>query len=206
MATAAQITANQLNAQSSTGPRTEAGKQTVSRNALRHGLAAKKFFLSETDKPVSAELRDALVEHYHPATDHERALLEELAEAKWRCRTARTIEASFFEIMVKEQRKADRALSEEHALARVFADDTLTKRTSLVMRYLNAAERSAEKVRRQLEHDIALRLEEEERQRRREAVIKRAHFRAAMNSSRETDYARNSGASLQNKASLPQLC
>ncbi len=40
MSTAAQINANQLNAQSSTGPRTPEGKSVVSQNATKHGLTA----------------------------------------------------------------------------------------------------------------------------------------------------------------------
>jgi hypothetical protein len=199
MATAAQITANQLNAQASTGPRTEIGKQTVSRNALAHGLAAKKFFLSEADKPVFAEYRDALAEHYRPATDHERALLEELAEAKWRCRTARIMESSFFEMVVKEQRKADPSLSDEHALARVFVDETLQKRMRLMMRYVAAAERSAEKLRCELAHVLAVRHEEEEYEREREALIRSHQLRAARNPSQLPD------ATVPNKASYPQL-
>ena len=35
------LRANQKNAQHSTGPRTEAGKQRVSQNALKHGLLAR---------------------------------------------------------------------------------------------------------------------------------------------------------------------
>jgi hypothetical protein len=171
MATAAQITANQLNAQASTGPRTEAGKRTVSRNALAHGLAAKKFFLSEADKPVFAELRDALAEHYQPATDHEHSLLEELAEAKWRCRTARIMEASFLGIVVEEQRKADSSLTVERALARVFIDESLQKRLRLMMRYLASAERSAEKAGRELERVIAIRQQEEQREAERQAFM-----------------------------------
>ena len=38
MATSAQIDANCRNAQSSTGPRTDAGKATASQNAYKHGL------------------------------------------------------------------------------------------------------------------------------------------------------------------------
>ena len=40
MTTLTQIEANRRNAQSSTGPRTEAGKERSSRNAVRHGLTA----------------------------------------------------------------------------------------------------------------------------------------------------------------------
>jgi hypothetical protein len=171
MATAAQITANQLNAQASTGPRTEAGKQTVSRNAFAHGLAAKKFFVSEADKTVFAEFRDALAEHYQPATDHERALLEEYAEALWRRRTARTMETSFLEIAIEQQRKADPKMTFERALAGVFMDQALQKRMSLMMRYLAAAERTAEKAGKQLESVIAEREYQQQRQAEVRAMI-----------------------------------
>jgi hypothetical protein len=174
MASAAQFAANQQNAKLSTGPRTESGKLAVTRNASTHSLAAKKFFLSEADRPAFDELRDALAAHYKPASAHEEALLDELAEARWRARTARIIEASLFEIVVREQRKADTNLSQEHALARLFVDETLQKRMRLMMRYLSSAERSAEKARLELERVIALRHEMERRQAEREALLRRA--------------------------------
>ena len=41
MATAAQIEANRLNAQRSTGPKTDEGKVRVRRNAVKHGMTAR---------------------------------------------------------------------------------------------------------------------------------------------------------------------
>ncbi len=41
MATAAQIEANRLNAQRSTGPKTDEGKARVRRNAFKHGMTAR---------------------------------------------------------------------------------------------------------------------------------------------------------------------
>ena len=41
MATAAQIEANRLNAQKSTGPKTDEGKARVRRNAVKHGMTAR---------------------------------------------------------------------------------------------------------------------------------------------------------------------
>ena len=164
MATAAQITANQLNAQSSTGPRTEAGKQTVSRNAFVHGLTAKKLFVSEADKTIFAEFREAFAEHYRPATDHERALFEEFVECVWRRRTARTMETSFLQIAIEDQRKSEPRMSVDHALARVFMDPALQKRMSLLMRYLTSAERAVDKARKHLEAVIAEREAAEQHQ------------------------------------------
>ena len=204
MATAAQITANQINAQSSTGPRTDAGRETVSRNACVHGLAAKKFYLTEADKPVFAELHAALTKHYQPATDHERALLEELAEAKWRCRTARTIESSFLDMIMKDQRKADPSLTEADALARIFMDETLQKRMRLMMRYLTAAQRAADKVRAELEQVIATRREEEQREREFEALRRRAERTANSSTSRPNNYPSSGRHLVQNKPDSPQ--
>ncbi|MCU1257860.1 MAG: hypothetical protein JWO80_745, partial [Bryobacterales bacterium] len=44
-ATAAQLSANRANSESSTGPRTEAGKSRSSQNALRHGLASGRLII-----------------------------------------------------------------------------------------------------------------------------------------------------------------
>jgi hypothetical protein len=129
-----------------------------------HGFAAKKFFLSNDEQPLFNHLRSSLVEHYRPATAHERTLLEELAEARWRARTARTMEAALLELLVADLRKADASLTAEKALARVFSDEGLQKRMRLAMRYLAAAERSVEKARAELEHVIALRKEAERRE------------------------------------------
>jgi hypothetical protein len=43
MTTQAQVEANRRNAQLSTGPKTGAGKQRASRNAVRHGISPASF-------------------------------------------------------------------------------------------------------------------------------------------------------------------
>ena len=43
MTTDKQINANKLNAQKSTGPQTDAGKEASAGNALKHGMTAKKY-------------------------------------------------------------------------------------------------------------------------------------------------------------------
>jgi hypothetical protein len=43
MTSAKKIAANRSNAKRNRGPRTEASKRRISRNALRHGLAAIKY-------------------------------------------------------------------------------------------------------------------------------------------------------------------
>ena len=61
MATEKQIAANRRNAQKSTGPKSEAGKATVSQNRMIHGLCGKFQVLEEIE---SQERFDALLERY----------------------------------------------------------------------------------------------------------------------------------------------
>ena len=49
MASDAQIVANRLNAQKSTGPRTAEGKAVVSQNAVKHGLLARQAVIVGED-------------------------------------------------------------------------------------------------------------------------------------------------------------
>jgi len=72
-----QIEANQQNAQHSTGPKTESGKQKSSRNAVRHGLAAEYFVVGEDPEQVD-ELLQELIDKYQPDGSEEVLLLERI--------------------------------------------------------------------------------------------------------------------------------
>ena len=205
MATAAQVAANQQNALLSTGPRTEAGRLAVSRNAEKHRLASKTFFLSPDEKAAFDDFRHALAERYRPATDHERNLLQEFAEAKWRCRTALAMETSFLDVTVKDQTKTDPALSVEHALTRVFTDETLQKRMRLLMRYVSSAERAAEKARLELERNIAIREEEEHYRAQLAARARRAQALSAANASASPAAVAHAIVPVQNKPNSPLI-
>lgn len=93
MPTAAQIRANRANAQRSTGPRTEAGRQITKFNALRHGLAAKDLIIPGEDPAVLDALRAELRAEYQPGTQTEAMLVEDLAVCWWRLQRARQEEA-----------------------------------------------------------------------------------------------------------------
>jgi hypothetical protein len=68
MATEAQIAANRLNAQKSTGPRTPEGKEKVSQNAVTHGLLARAAVLHGEDwEEFTCFREDMLRRHPHPA-------------------------------------------------------------------------------------------------------------------------------------------
>ena len=119
----------------------------------------------------AAELYAALAKHYQPATDHERALLEELAEAKWRCRTARTAEAALLDITIKELRKADPSLGEDPRSRSHIRRRNAAEAHAPDVAQITTAQRAAGKVR---EEVMAVRRDEERREREFEALRNRA--------------------------------
>ena len=70
MASPAQITANQLNAQLSTGPRTEEGKAAISANALQHGLTAAFTVLAHEDQDQFDQVHTLLRNDHQPENMH----------------------------------------------------------------------------------------------------------------------------------------
>jgi hypothetical protein len=88
MSTAAspRIEANRENAQLSTGPRTERGKQTVRWNALKHGIYSKSVLLPGEDPAEFAELEQVLRERFNPGAEYGNKLLDLLIAAEWRYR------------------------------------------------------------------------------------------------------------------------
>ena len=87
MATAAQIAANQENAQKSTGP-SEEGKAASCMNNFRHGLAGGGFyFLEEEDADEYDALLNALMTEHNADTATELILVEKMAKLTG-CRSA----------------------------------------------------------------------------------------------------------------------
>jgi hypothetical protein len=77
----------------STGPRTAAGKQRSSMNALRHGLTAASPVLP-TEDPAAYQLHcRQFFDEYHPATPTETQLVQELADTSWRLNRVPLLEA-----------------------------------------------------------------------------------------------------------------
>ena len=159
MSTPAQITASRENAKLSTGPRTEAGKQTASQNARRHGLTAKTLVLDIEDREAFEELRAALREDHRPQAGFEDALFETLVESQWRLNRLRCTETSFLNQCIKQLRDADPALDPDLALGLVFADPETARKMRLFLRYQSGIERAYRDALDKLNRAIHLRLE-----------------------------------------------
>jgi hypothetical protein len=83
---AIQLIANQNNAKKSTGPVTVRGKQTVSKNALKHGVFSKTLILTDEDPHEYKNLLDQLFNELHPTGLLEQTLVERIALTLWRQR------------------------------------------------------------------------------------------------------------------------
>ena len=82
-ASRAQMTANQANAQLSTGPRTEAGKTASSQNRRTYGLTGAFVVLPHEDENEYQALYEGLVKEHQPATGTEQILVKKMAQHQW---------------------------------------------------------------------------------------------------------------------------
>ncbi len=90
---AARTRANRANALLSTGPRTAAGKQRSSQNALSHGLTSRSPVLA-TEDPASYQRHcRQLFDEHQPATPTETQITQELADTAWRLNRIPFLEA-----------------------------------------------------------------------------------------------------------------
>ena len=84
MATTAQMAANAANAQHSTGPRSDEGKQRAAANAVKHGLTGAFAVLGHENQLEFDFILERLVEEFGAETEHERFLVGQMAQARWR--------------------------------------------------------------------------------------------------------------------------
>jgi hypothetical protein len=93
MSTVAQQRANKQNAQHSTGPRTAAGKQRSSQNALKHGLCAKDPLIPGEDPDDYYRHCAEMEFDLKPGSAPEENLVDQIADITWRLKRFSRIEA-----------------------------------------------------------------------------------------------------------------
>src|SRR5438552_14212507 len=99
MPTQAQVNANRLNAQKSTGPTTPAGEAISSLNALKSGIDAWSHIIPRED-PTEFEALTAAFVHYQPADPVQLSLVDTLISTEWIQRRLRRIEAQLWNYRV----------------------------------------------------------------------------------------------------------
>jgi hypothetical protein len=118
MASQAQITANRLNAQKSTGPRSEEGKAVSRFNALKHAASAKSLVIPGEDESTLAELAASYHEQFQPVGPEEALLVEKIVAADWTQRRMHRLEAEVLNTLIARQDE-----SEENPVGAAFVAD-----------------------------------------------------------------------------------
>ncbi len=98
-----QQSANRANAQLSTGPTSAAGKQIVSQNALRHGLAGSVHAALPGEEEAFEAHCEGFRDTFRPADIPEQAIVRNLAENYWRLKRAHAMESALFLRIAREQ-------------------------------------------------------------------------------------------------------
>jgi hypothetical protein len=132
MASPAQILANRENARQSSGPKTDTGKQTSSRNAIRHGLTSTQIVIPGEDQSAYEELLRGMHQSYAPANEAERVLVDQIAANAWRLMRAQRVETAFF------AKLTEGAEDPSAALAAAFLDRP--KEMARIHRYVASAQ------------------------------------------------------------------
>jgi DNA-binding TFAR19-related protein (PDSD5 family) len=102
MSTPSRIEINQANSQYSTGPKTEAGKQRSSLNALSHGLTSQVVVMPTEDPHAYQRHLKSLTDEYHPVGATETLLTQALADAAWRLNRVAALEANLLTASVEK--------------------------------------------------------------------------------------------------------
>ena len=101
MPTQAQINANRLNAQKSTGPTSPEGKAASSLNALKSGIDAWSHIIPGEDPAELEALTAAFLLHFRPADPNQLSLVDTLISTEWIQRRLRRIEAQLWNYQIE---------------------------------------------------------------------------------------------------------
>jgi len=98
-----QLEANRANAQKSTGPRTEAGKQRSCLNAYRHGITCQTMVMPEEDMEAYNNFTAGIVASFAVIGALEHQLAQSYATFQWRINRAAAIEETMFTLGLMEE-------------------------------------------------------------------------------------------------------
>ena len=100
MSTQAQMNANRLNAQKSTGPKTAEGKAAVSKNAVKHGLFSHENVIKCEKQSDFDEFREELLAGLKPDGAVEAMLAERIVDLSWRLKRAERMSNEVIDVKI----------------------------------------------------------------------------------------------------------
>src|SRR6202163_1197088 len=171
---------NKANAQKSTGPRTEAGKQRSSLNALRHGLTGQTIVLPTEDIAAYQRHSQSFLAEYQPKGATETQLVQSLLDTAWQVNRASAVETNLFSLGITEMEDRIRAShpEAETALAMALAYREHNRAFANIGIYRQRLTRQFERTLGQLREIQAERRKNEERQLDHAAKILKMHQHA----------------------------
>ena len=92
----AKLAPNRLNAQFSTGPKTDEGKATASLNAVKTALTGRTVLLPGDDAAEYERYIRAYEDELKPVGQRESDLVQSIADTAWRLRRIPALEAAVF--------------------------------------------------------------------------------------------------------------
>jgi hypothetical protein len=130
MLTEKQLAANRANAQHSTGPKTEEGKQRSRLNASRHNLTGQVTAMTPEDRAAHDAFSAGLIKSMAPEGELELQLAQRVATDSWRLNRASAIEDNIFALgLFRGPNDLDIEQAELHAAitaARTFTREAKT--------------------------------------------------------------------------------
>jgi hypothetical protein len=168
---------NRTNAQHSTGPRSPAGKQRSSLNALRHGLTGHVIVLPSEDHTAYETHTRRLFDDLQPKGALEEQLVQSIADTSWRINRIAALETNLLALGIHEQsNNIDTAHPEVHAaLAMAAAVREQTRALSNLSSHEHRLSRQFERTLKQLREIQAERRENDKDQLEKAARILLLH-------------------------------
>jgi hypothetical protein len=137
MCSAKQLDANRLNAQQSTGPKSQDGKHRSSQNSLKHGLTSPSLLPTESPESHN-EFCSQIIQDLNPQTLLEQMLANRIANLLWRLRRIPGAESHLFTLLDNNENQPN-----PHHLAQSFlAHDDKSNPFNRLQRYESHLHRS----------------------------------------------------------------
>jgi hypothetical protein len=113
---------------SRSGPKTEAGRQRIRLNALKHGLCAKSVIVPGESPEEYDDMRADLLDQFKPDTPQEQMLVDQLAQSYW--------------ALLRARRKETELLASQAAMQAWEWTDEYLHSVERFNRYRNSSERA----------------------------------------------------------------
>ncbi len=126
---------NRINAQHSTGPKSESGKKRSSLNALKHGLTGHTVVMPYESLQAFKEFSSAICDIHNPVGAYETTLAQKAADTQWRMNRAGSVEANLLSLghernavrfSVDDNDRATTDIQAAFAVAFTFREETNT--------------------------------------------------------------------------------